>query len=94
MQQFLAVIFVLLSLWGAVWYFRRKGFAVRGAPLLGRKQTHPIEQVDRIRLTPQHSIHLLRVEGHQFLVGVHPHGITVLTEAAREHHLVKGASGS
>jgi flagellar biogenesis protein FliO len=93
-QQFLSVIFVLLSLWGAVWYFRRKGFAVRSAPLLGRKQAHPIEQVDRVRLTPQHSIHLLRVEGRKFLVGVHPQGIAVLTEAAKEHDLVKGAAGS
>lgn len=94
MQQFLAVIFVLLSLWGAVWYFRRKGFAVRSAPLLGRKQTHPIEQVDRMRLTPQHSIHLLSVEGRKLLVGVHPQGITVLTEAAKDRDLVKGTAGS
>ena len=70
MQQFLAVIFVLLSLWGAVWYFRKKGFTVRSAPLLGRKQTHPIQHVDRMRLTPHHSIHLLRVDGrnHQSIL--------------------------
>jgi flagellar biogenesis protein FliO len=94
MQQFLAVIFVLLSLWGAVWYFRKKGFAVRGAPVLGRKRAHSIEQVDRMRLTPQHSLHLLRVEGFKLLVGVHPQGITVLTEAAKDREPVKGAVGS
>ena len=90
MQQFLAVIFVLLSLWGAVWYFRKKGFTVRSAPLLGRKQTHPIQQVDRMRLTPHHSIHLLCVDGRKLLVGVHPQGITVLTETAQDHGIVKG----
>jgi flagellar biogenesis protein FliO len=93
-QQFLTVIFVLVSLWGAVWYFRRKGFAVRGAPLLGRKQKHLIEQVDRMRLTPQHSIYLLCVEGHKLLVGVHPQGITVLTAASKDHDLLKGVQQS
>jgi flagellar biogenesis protein FliO len=47
-----------------------------------------------MRLTPQHSIHLLSVEGRKLLVGVHPQGITVLTEAAKDRDLVKGTAGS
>ena len=94
MQQFLAVILVLLSLWGAVWFLRRKGLAVRSAPLLGRKQAHSIEQVDRMRLTPQHSIHLLRVEGRKLLVAVHPQGVTLLSEGDKDYDLAKGAAGS
>ncbi len=94
MQQFLAVVFVLLSLWAALWFLRRKGVAVRGTPLLGRKQAHSIEHLDRMRLTPQHSIHLLRVEGRKILVAVHPQGITLLTEGAADFDLAKGAIGN
>ncbi len=78
MQQLLAVAFVLLLLLGAVWLLRKKGFAGMS---MGR-QTRVIEQLDRMRLTPQHSIHLLRIENRLMLVAVHPRGMCLLDEAA------------
>lgn len=78
MQQLLAVLFVLLAVWGAVVFLRTKGFAIATSSLRQRKEAHPIEQLDRMRLTPQHSIHLLRINERSLLIGVHPHGITIL----------------
>jgi flagellar biogenesis protein FliO len=77
-QQLLAVLFVLLAVWGAVVFLRKKGFAIATTSLRVRKQAHSIEQLDRMRLTPQHSIHLLRVDERSLLIAVHPHGITIL----------------
>lgn len=76
MQQFFAIVFVLLALWAAVLFLRRKGVAVLNAPL--RKQVHLIQQLDRLRLTPQHSIYLLQIEDRRIAVAVHTHGITIL----------------
>jgi flagellar biogenesis protein FliO len=81
-QQFFAILFVLLALWGAVMFLKKKGIAVLSTPL--RKQTPFIQQLDRMRLTPQHSIHLLRVEERRLLIAVHPQGVTILEEGARQ----------
>ena len=81
MQQFFAVLFVLLLLWGVVLFLRKKGVAILNRPL--RKQEPLIQQLDRMRLTPQHSIHLLRVEERRLIIAVHPQGVTVLEESAR-----------
>lgn len=80
MQQFSAVIFVLLSLWGAVAFLRRKGLALPAGSRRSRKQSALIEPLDKIRLTPQHSVHLLSVNGSRLLVAVHPQGVTLLRE--------------
>ena len=93
MQQLFAVMFVLLSLWGAVLLLRKKGIARWNRPL--RRQEPYIQQLDRMRLTPQHSIHLLRVEERRLLIAVHPQGVTVLEDAARQpaYAARKGAAG-
>ena len=93
MQQLLAVLFVLMALWGALVFLRKKGFTTTS--LRHRKEAHPIEQLDRMRLTPQHSIHLLRVNERSLLIAVHPHGITVLQDDERRSGrdvLLRGSS--
>ena len=37
-----------------------------------------LEPVDRLSLTPQHSLHLVRMGGRMILVGRSPSGITLL----------------
>jgi flagellar biogenesis protein FliO len=81
-QQFFAVMFVLLSLWGAVAFLRKKGLAFASGSLRPRKQAL-IEPLDKLRLTPHHSIHLLSVDGNKLLVAVHPQGVTLLRGSAR-----------
>jgi flagellar biogenesis protein FliO len=38
-----------------------------------------MEVVQRLMLTPQHSICIIRIDGRELTVGLHPGGITVMT---------------
>ena len=94
MQQVLAVLFVLLSLWGAVLFLRKKGIAGLKRPL--RRDEPCIQQLDRIRLSPQHTIHLLKIEERRLLIAVHPQGVTVLEEGvhSRGYAALKGGAAT
>jgi flagellar biogenesis protein FliO len=41
-----------------------------------------MERIERLMLSPQHSLHLVRVAGRALLVGVSPAGIQVLERIA------------
>ncbi|MDX2151327.1 MAG: flagellar biosynthetic protein FliO [Bryobacteraceae bacterium] len=45
-----------------------------------------LESVDRLRLGPQHTLHMVRARGRLLLVSVHPHGSSLVADlgAARE----------
>lgn len=82
MQQFLAIAFVLGVLWAVVWLLGKKtGAATVLGPLRPGSKPRRIEHVDRIRLTPQHSIHIVHIDGQRIVIGVHPHGFAVLSPA-------------
>lgn len=78
MQQLFGVILVLLALWGTVVFLKRNGFAIAGKGRAGRSRVILIEQLDRLRLTPNHSIHLLKVADTTILISLHQQGVTVL----------------
>jgi flagellar biosynthetic protein FliO len=76
-QQGLAVIVVLALLGGTLWVLRRRGMAVftaRAGSGSGRK----MQLIERLPLTPQHSLMLVQVGGRTLLVGVSPSGCTLL----------------
>ena len=77
-QQLLAVTMVLALLFGALWMLKRKGL-VRGG---FRRPTHAgqprLEVIDRLSLTPQHSLHLIRLADRTLLVGLSPQGCNLL----------------
>jgi flagellar biosynthetic protein FliO len=76
-QQALAVFTVLAMLGGALWLLRRKGLAqfnLRSGSGGGRK----MQSIERLALTPQHSLHLVQVAGRVLLVGVSPTGCSLL----------------
>ena len=77
-QQLSSVALVFLLLGGLLWLARRQGkLNPFGALQAGRK----LESVERLVLTPQHSLHLVRVGGQELLVATHPQGCTLLTES-------------
>ena len=80
-EQILAIFIVLGLLAATLWFLRRKGLAnVRvGFP---KRSPGPrqIEILERIPLTPSHSLHLIRVQGRLILVGVSP-GSCALVES-------------
>ena len=76
-RQLLGVGCVLALLCALVWVQRRKG----ALPGLSRsKGNKMLELVERMPLTPHHSVHLLRVGDRTLLLGVHSSGFTLLSD--------------
>jgi len=83
----LAVVFGLLGL--LAWLVRRtmrpdgsngKGFAALWRAAGGGQPV--MRQLERMRLTPQHSLHLVVVEGRRLLVGCSPGAMALLDKPA------------
>lgn len=78
MEQLSAVIVVLGLLCGSLWLLKKKGWARTSF----RRPTRPgqprLEVLDRLALTPQHSLHLVRVADRTLLVGLSPQGCNLL----------------
>jgi flagellar biosynthetic protein FliO len=77
-EQLLAVIVVLGLLCGSLWLLKRKGWVrttLRRPSLPGQPR---LEVIDRLALTPQHSLHLIRMADRTLLVGLSPQGCNLL----------------
>ena len=74
MQEILAVLFVFGLLGGAVWALRTKGGNFHRFKTVSRS----LVTVERVALTPQHSLHLVRLGERTLLVAAHPGGCTLL----------------
>ncbi len=87
-EQMSAVLGVFLILGLLLWLARSRGIAHFKIPMPGGQRRRTMEVVERLPLTPQHSLHLVKVSGKTLLIGVSPAGCTVLDtprleEAAR-----------
>jgi flagellar biogenesis protein FliO len=80
MQQALSVLLVLSLLGGALWWLRRKGMAAVNFRTPGRGKQRSIQVVERMALTPQHSLHLVKVEDRTMLIAASPDGCTILRD--------------
>jgi flagellar biogenesis protein FliO len=81
-QQVLGVVGVLALLGGSLWWLRSKGlaqFAVRGP---GGGKTRSMKVVERLALSPQHSLYLVRVADRTMLVASSPGGCSILDGVA------------
>jgi flagellar biogenesis protein FliO len=78
-RQIAAIAFVFGLLGGALWWLRRRGMA-GWQP--GRSPK--IALIDRLRLTPQHSVHIVRVGKRNFVIAVHANGCTLLDSLRTE----------
>jgi len=81
-QQMAAVGLVLLLLGASLWVLRRRGIA--GISLAGRSAKRRLECLERMPLGPQHTLHLVRVDGRELLVAASPSGCTLLERPAAE----------
>ena len=81
-RQSLALTFVFALLWAALWFLRRKNMIGIGFPK-ARAQRGLLESRGRLALGAQHSVHLVRIGERSLVLGVHPSGITLLSELPR-----------
>jgi len=78
LEQLIVIALVLGVLVGGVWILKRKGFAtasVRRPRGAGRPR---LEVIDRLALTPHHSLHLVRLADKTMLIGLSPSGCNLL----------------
>jgi flagellar biogenesis protein FliO len=75
-HQVLAVFLVLGLLGAVLWLLRSRGLARFTGP--GRRKSRHLEAIARLPLTPQHSVHLIRVSDHAILLALSPTGCTVV----------------
>ena len=80
-RQVLAIALVFGLLWGALWVVRRKGGIqlFRSGAAAGGSTLEPRA---KLNLTPQHSLHWVRIGQRDLLLAVHPSGITWLGDIA------------
>jgi flagellar biogenesis protein FliO len=81
-QPVLAVLAVLGLLGGALYWLRAKGLAQFNGKAIGRPGTRQMRAIERLALTPHHSLHLVSVGGRNLLVAVSPGGCTVVDGGA------------
>ena len=77
-RQVLSVVTVLALLGGALWWLRRRGVAQFALQGRGSGKVKAMTVVERLSLTPQHSLHLVRIGERTILVAVSPGGCGLL----------------
>ncbi len=87
LRQVLSVLLVFSLLGAALWLLRRGG-RISFQRALGNRKS--MVAVERLALTPQHTLHLVRINGSEVLLATHPQGCSVVTTAA-ERALGAGA---
>ncbi|MBZ5601597.1 MAG: flagellar biosynthetic protein FliO [Acidobacteriia bacterium] len=77
-RQVLSVLAVFGLLGAALWVMRRGGFAsLRGL----RRDSTSLESIERLPLTPQHALHLVKIRGRELVVATHPQGCALLLDS-------------
>lgn len=83
-EQIAMVLAVFALLGGLLWLLKKRGIA--SLPLRSRRSgsTRRLEVLERMPLTPQHTLHLVRVSGKVVLIGTAPSNCTLLDPAISE----------
>jgi flagellar biogenesis protein FliO len=79
LQPLAAIGFVLALLGAALFLLKKRGAVSFRGP--GPKR---MESVERLALGPQHSLHLIRLDGKSILVATAPTSVQIIGEAAQQ----------
>ena len=82
LQQILGVVAVLALLGGSLWWLRSKGLAHFAVRVPGAGKTKSMRVVERLALTPQNSLFLVRVADRTLLIAASPGGCSILDGVA------------
>ena len=88
----MAVLAVFGLLGAALWWLRRRGLAtVTGIPRLPkRRQSGVLQSVERLGLTPTHTLHLVRAGDRAILLACSQAGCQVVETAPWSHYEDRG----
>jgi flagellar biogenesis protein FliO len=78
-RQVLAVLLVLGLLGGMLYWLRTKGAAQINMKGFGRAGNRQMQSIEQLRLTPQHSLHMVKVGDRVLLVALSPGGCSLLS---------------
>lgn len=79
LQQTLAILLVLALLAGTLFLLRRRGLVQFPVEIPRRANgTKQMQLIERLAITPQHSLHMVNVRDQAFLVGISPAGFQTL----------------
>jgi flagellar biosynthesis protein FliO len=91
LRQIFSVLLVFTLLGAVLWLLRRggrisfQGFTARGiARTRVQGNTRSMVAVERLALTPQHTLHMVRVHGREVLVATHPQGCSLVTTVTEQ----------
>lgn len=90
-EQMLAVALVAALLAGTLTWLRRRGFPRLTGNGLRLRRPRRLEMLDRLSLTPQHSLHLVRLGNRTILLGRSPSGLALLDTAEGRSDAEEGA---
>jgi flagellar biogenesis protein FliO len=82
LRQVFSILLVFSLLGLALWKLRRPGSPFRSPWRKQGTSARALETVERLALTPQHMLHLVRVQGREVVVATHPQGCTWLGDSA------------
>lgn len=82
-RQALSILLVFALLGLMLWKLRAVGRAGIGAGFWNRARSgaRSLESVERLALTPQHALHLVRMNGRELVVATHPQGCSLLVKS-------------
>ncbi len=79
----IAMVLAVFALLGALlWFLKRRGMASLNLRTRRSSNGRRVEVLERVPLTPQHALHLVRVSDKVLLIGTAPSGCTLLNEPA------------
>ncbi len=74
----LSVLFVLGMMFAAAWWLRRANGASGVGFFRMASNTRTMRVLERLPLTPQHSLVLVEFPNEKLLLGIHPAGVTII----------------
>jgi len=81
-EQITMVLAVFALLGALLWFLKRRGLASLSIGKRRGGNLRRVEVLERVPLTPQHALHLVRVSDKLLLIGTAPSGCTLLQEPA------------
>ena len=85
LQQMTAVVAVLALLGGSLWLLRRRGLA--NWPVGRRAGSRRMECLERLPLSPQHTLHLVRMGDRDLLLAASPSGCSLVESTPHQEAL-------